>query len=118
MNHFKLACGASAIFALASVFALGRSDHPMVVAPVVNAGEEELARARKELAAAMGSFEDVPKVVTTETIKLNEVVLTPPPESKSPPKVAEKKEERNVCTRHGMQKVKTGRYGWRCKKRK
>ena len=23
---------------------------------------------------------------------------------------------RNVCTRHGMRKVKHGRYGWRCRK--
>jgi hypothetical protein len=131
-NHFKIACGAVAAMTLVMVVFVGRSSSPepeVVVAsdaptpptPAEGPTAEELAiKARQELAAAMNSRIEGPRLITTETIKFEDRVLTPPPPGVIPgmtptPKVV-KLAETNLCTRHNMHKVWVSKYKWRCKK--
>lgn len=120
MTHFKLACGAVAIMALVTTFAIGRSpqlvESPAPDQPTV----QERETARTELAKAMTTFQEAPRVVQTETIKFEDRDLKPPPVSASAEaKIEPKKPEvkKDICARNGMQKIKHGRHGWRCKRK-
>jgi len=111
-SHFKFAAVSLAVVtALMITLALGRTKPPPVVAAA--APEEplfiELWREAAIPAAIAGAAYGA-RAVPTEKVTPVPVPVPVAAVSPAPPKA-----KVNVCIRHGMRKVKHGRYGWRCK---
>ncbi|HET9538085.1 MAG TPA: hypothetical protein VFP43_22520 [Mesorhizobium sp.] len=130
MKQFlKIALGGACALALVMTFAIGRTTPPP--APVVAADPPGFAE----------TWNDSVKVVELKTAdmkhayrqidlsKTQEITterITPDAPAKVPPIIphitvakvqpVESKPERNICTRHRMQKVWVSKYKWRCKK--
>jgi len=115
MNSAAIALGGSALLALMVVFA-ARSDVPQTVAATVSVGEDDFDEVWREAAvnSALKSASlrlTEPKLVQTEVI-LPAIIAKP---EELTPKLKRKLVEKNVCERHNMRKVYSGK-SWRCRK--
>jgi hypothetical protein len=116
MNSAAIALGGSALLALMVVFA-ARSDVPQTVAATVSVGEDDSFDEVWREAAVNSALKSAslrltePKLVKTEVV-LPPIIATP---EELTPKLKRKLVEKNVCERHNMRKVYSGK-SWRCKR--
>ena len=130
MRQFlKIGLGGSAALALVITFAVGRTPSPAQDQKAFEAWAARLADDQPTLKKS-----DQIRVVNAERIVVEPIVQEAAVPAKAPPIIrtdedrGEKPKPRkhhrtrvadaggsNICTRHGKQKVKTGRYGWRCR---
>ena len=126
-RFFRIGLGGACALALVVTFAVGRSEPPVVAATDQPAFNEmwlgdvkgmELrnadVRSRMQIAAA-----EPPKFISTERIAPDAPVSVPPivmlVKDKPTAKHGRHVKKRDICERHGKRKVKSGRYGWRCR---
>ena len=116
MNSAAIALGGSALLALMVVFA-ARSDVPQTVGTTVSVREDDQFDEVWREAAVNSALKSAslrltePKLVQTEVIL--PVIIAKPEELT--PKLKRKLVEKNVCERHNMRKVYSGK-SWRCKR--